>query len=336
MAAAGIPATAVRNGVAARSLIVVAKGLYAVGAPWLARSPWARHRLTTEAAVRVTPDAIVSHASGAALLDLPHPAYAPKRVAMTVLDDGRTSRSDAWRRIHRGQTPAEQIVIRHGVPGFVVERVVIDSGREVPPRDALAIADGALRAGLTTRSELLEMRRHQRRWPGVRATNDVLLLADGRRENWLESASAWAISRWGLPVGVPQVNVFTPDGEFVGRPDLLWATEGLVGEADGVEKYLLKGTDEDSVRAALAAEKAREWRMTDLGLRFVRWTMHEAISGEAIDTRFRRLADPGRGARVSAVFRCSCCDRPLAECEVEAELEAWRRLLAREFDRKVW
>lgn len=314
----------------------LATQVYAVRTPWLARSRWARHQDMAAAASRLTPDAIVSHASGAVRLGLPHPAYPPQKIAMTLLDDGRTSRSDTWRRFHRGRTPAQHIVIRSGVPEFVVPRVVIDSGREVPPRDCLAIGDGALRLDLTSRDELLDMRRHQRRWPGVASTNEPLMLVDGRRENWLESASVLAMARWAMPIPVPQVNVFTPDGEFVGRPDCLWPGLGVVGEADGTQKYLLAGATEEAVLSALRDEKVRQSGMTSLGLAFVRWNMHEAIDGDAIETRFTRAADPIRARRVTAIFRCSCCGFPLEDCAVEAELVRWRRLLTKEFERTVW
>ncbi|MDT0215139.1 type IV toxin-antitoxin system AbiEi family antitoxin domain-containing protein [Rothia sp. ARF10] len=332
----GVSEWTLRRAAASGFLITLAKGLYAVREPWLAQSQWARHRHKAVAAARLTPDAIVSHASGAALLGLPHPAYAPEKVAMTVLDDVRTSRQDTWRRFHRGRTPPEHVVIRHGVPGFVASRVVIDSGREVHGRDALAIADGAIRAGLVCRDELLDMRSHQRHWPGVAATNDVLLLADGRRENWLESASAWSMRRWGLPVGAPQVNVFTTDGEFVGRPDVLWQAQGLVGEADGIDKYLLNGATDREVRAQLQREAVRETGFTDLGLQVIRWTPRESILGEAIHTRFTRNADSTRSAKVRAVFRCSCCNHPLEECLVEAELLEWRGRVARMLERRIW
>jgi len=325
-----------RTSLASRSLITLGKGLYAVRERWLADSQWSRHRQMAVAAARLTPDAIVSHASGAALLGLPHPAHAPEKIAMTLLDDVRTSRRDSWRRFHRGRTPADHVVIRHGVPGLVAARVVLDSGREVHGRDALAIADGALRAGLVCRDELLDMRSHQRHWPGVAATNDVLLLVDGRRENWLESASAWSMSQWDLPLGVPQVNVFTPDGAFVGRPDVLWPDHGLVGEADGVAKYLVDGATDDAVRTQLRRETAREAGMADLGLGVIRWTPSESILGDAIHTRFTLLADPSRRSRVRAVFRCSCCNHPLDACLVEAELRAWRRRVVRLLERRVW
>lgn len=288
-----------------------------------------------DAAARLFPDAIASHTSQAVLLGLPHPSHPPERVSLTVLDDVRTSRRNSWCRFHRGTTPPEHIVIRHGVPGFVAPRVVIDCCREVHARDALAIADGALRAGDTGLEGLFDMRRHQRRWPHVARANEVLLLADGRRENWLESASAWSMAGWGLPTATPQVNVYTPDGELVGRPDCLWPELGIAGEADGVEKYLIGGSDEESVRQVLEREGARQGAMEGLGLGFIRWAPRDAIGGDAIHSRFQVQARQ-YNRKVTAIFRCSCCNHPLAECLVEAELAAWRRKLTKEFERKIW
>lgn len=335
-AAAAIPRSTVKHARTMAFLVSPARGLYAVREPWEAASHWDRHRLMICTAGRLYPDAVVSHTSQAELLDLPRPSHPPAHVSMTVLDDVRTSRSSTWCRFHRGATPPEHIVIRHGVPGFVAPRVVIDCCREVHARDALAIADGALRGGQTCLEELFDMRRHQRRWPHVARSNDVLLLADGRRENWLESASAWSMAGWGLPTGIPQVNVFTPDGEFVGRPDMLWPELGLVGEADGIQKYLLQGTDEMHVRQALEREEVREDGMMDLGLRCVRWGPRDAIDGTLIHTRFQSQALGAGSPKVTAVFRCSCCNYPLSECLVDAKLAAWRRQLAKEFERKIW
>ncbi|MEO6587142.1 MAG: hypothetical protein ABIN90_12670 [Knoellia sp.] len=334
--AAGIPLTTVAHARRVSFLAAPARGLYAVRDSWEARSPWERHTLLIHAGVRLFPDAIVSHTSQAVLLGLPHPSHPTESVRMTVLDDVRTSRTTTWCRFHRGTTPAQHIVIRHGIPGFIAPRVVLDCCREVHARDALAIVDGSLRVGLTSFEELFDMRRHQRRWPHVASSNEVLLLADGRRENWLESASAWSMASWGLPSGIPQVNVFTPDGEFWGRPDALWPQFGIVGEADGVGKYLMGGSDEESVVKALGRESVRQGRMEDLGLRFVRWGSRDAIDGSAIHARFHDEARSGHDSKITAVYRCSCCNHPLDECLVEAQLAAWRRKLGKEFEVKVW
>lgn len=333
--AAGISGTSLLRAVRAGLVVRLDKGLYAVRSTWSALEPWRRHLALSQAAARLTRDAILSHASLAAVLGLPYPAYPPKLVTMTLLDDGRTSRSDGWRQFHRGATPAEHIEIRGGRPRLTLPRTVIDCGRQLHGRDALAIADGALRSGGVDLDVLLEMRQQQRRWPGVARLNDVLLRADGRRENWLESASAWSISRWGLPDPTPQVDVFSGDGEFLARVDNLWPELGVVGEADGLGKYLLDGTGEDAVTARLEAESVRQKGLEREGLTLARWTTAEAISGDEIRTSVAPFLW-GPVPRVTAVFRCSCCHGPLEDCTVDAYLREWRAKVRETFARKVW
>lgn len=333
--ACGITDTALSRAVRDGLLVRPARGLYAVRSAWSALEPWCRHHLLSRAAARLTPDAILSHASQAAVLGLPHPAYPPELVTMTLLDDGRTSRSDDWRRFHRGSTPPEHIEIRSGRPRLIASRTVVDCARELHGRDSLAIADGALRSGMANLEALLAMRTHQRRWPHITRMDEILLLADGRRENWLESASALSISRWGLPDPVPQVEVYSHTGRFLGRVDNLWPELGVVGEADGLGKYLLDGTTANGVRSTLRAEQTRQSGLEGEGLTVVRWTTAESISGEAIHSR---LAPHLYGPlpRVSARYRCGCCHGPLQECQVEANLRAWRAVTRKKLERTIW
>lgn len=298
----------------------IAPSLYAVSAPWRELAPWVRHERLVRAAVRLTPDAVVSHLSAAVLLGLPHPAYEPAKVTMTLLDDTRTSRRDEWRQFHRGETPPEHVFVRAGRAHLTAARTVIDCARELHPRDALAVMDGALRGGHTVLSQLEDMRRHQRRWPGVTGADVVLRLANPLRENWLESVSAWAFHRQGLPVGVPQAVVLDRQGRFVARVDTLWPGLGIVGEADGEGKYELAapaGRDAGvitTMRRSVHAQRGREDRLRDLGLEICRWGPREAVAMDPLAERFRAAAARADPGRVSARFRCSCCRRELTDC----------------------
>lgn len=318
--AEGITARQIERGLESGRLTRLAQGLYAVRSPWHELAPWVRYRQLAEAAVRLTPDAIVSHLGHAVLLGLPNPAYEPKRVSMTVLDDTRTSRRDSWRQFHRGATPPDHIVLARGRPQLIPPRTVIDCARELHPRDALAAMDAALRLGLCTRTELLAMRRHQAGWPGILGADRILPVTDPLRENWLESVSAWALHSNGLDVGVPQVTVIDPSGRAIGRVDALWPELGVVGEADGLGKYELDpvGNPDTSVVSAVKrsvhAQRVREDRLSDVGLEVFRWDTPEALAMTPVVDRFlaaRERADP---AKVRARFRCCCCRRPLTDC----------------------
>lgn len=317
---AGVTVRRIERGLESGRLTRLAKGLYAVSSVWPTLAPWVRHESLARAAVRLTPDAIVSHLSAAVLLGLPHPAYEPSKVTMTLLDDTRTSRADTWREFHRGGTPPEHVVIIGGRPRLVAARTAIDCTRVLHPRDALAVLDGALRGGLCSPRDLEAMRRHQAHWPGITGADLVLPVTDPLRENWFESISAWALHAHGLPTGLPQVSVLDEAGRFVGRVDAAWPELGIVGEADGRGKYEL-GVDGEpdpdlsgAIRRNLHAERVRENRFRELGLDVIRWETSDALRMTPLVDRF--IAARGRAApgRVVASYRCGCCRRDLTDC----------------------
>lgn len=297
----------------------IVPGLFADARAWTEMPPWDRHRAIARTASRTTPDAIISHASAAALLGLPMPPHPPQRATLTLLDDARTSREDSWRHFHRGATPPEQIWIRSGTPYLVPARTVVDCLRDLRPGDALAVVDAALRRGIVTPSGLRAMREHQRRWPGIAVADEVLALADDRRESWLESVSAWSFHRQGLPPGVPQVVVLDERGRFVARTDVGWPEEGVVGEADGRGKYLADARPEEPLDELAArrvvAKGVREDRLRDLGLGVVRWETTDALStDDRLEVRWRAAAERARPDLFRGRLVCSCCHRDLTDC----------------------
>jgi hypothetical protein len=316
--ASGVSGRVLDRSLARGDLTRIAPGLYAVASHWEGRPPWDRHVALARAAVRTTPDAIVSHSSAAALLRLPMPPRPPQRATLTLLDDRRTSQDDGWRRFHRGRTPPEQVVLSGGHPYLVPSRTVLDCVRDMHPRDALAVVDAALRRGVATGPDLLKMRRHQRRWPGIAVADQVLRLGDGRRESWFESASAWVMSSWGIPAGIPQVVVRDSHGRVVARVDVLWPELGLVGEADGRGKYLLEPSSnrpaEEAAARAVIDQVRREDRLRDLGLGVLRWDPTDLTQPLALVERFHAASGRARPDAVTARFECSCCRRPLTYC----------------------
>jgi hypothetical protein len=238
---------------------------------------------------------------------------------MTLRDDDRTSRAKAWVQFHRGETPPAHIQVSD-VRLTTPARTVIDCFREERFPDGLAIADGAVRQGLVTVTELVEMRHHERRWPGVAKAARGIPVIDGRRESWLESYSAGVFVQRKIPPGVPQVIVLDWAGEFVARVDAAWPERGMVGEADGRGKYLGEFADgfgrepEDVARRVIAAAQ-RETRLRDLGLQVVRWDTAEIVSRpDRVVRRWQHAewaADPGR---VRAQFVCVCHRTALTDC----------------------
>ncbi|HEY4421897.1 MAG TPA: hypothetical protein VGN22_20405 [Pseudonocardia sp.] len=112
------------------------------------------------------------------------------------------------------------------------DRTLVDCLRLLPPTDALAVVDSALREGYSPRT--LHALVRDLRGPGSAGARRIAHLADARAANPFESAlRAIALSVPGLAV-VPQVDIFKA-GEFLGRPDLIDERLRMVIEAESFE-----------------------------------------------------------------------------------------------------
>ena len=200
---ASITHQALTGAVARGEVLRLARGVYVAFAPWSQLSPRGQHTALARAAARAFPEATLSHRSAGLLLGLPHPRGRLGPPRMTLRDDDRTSRANAWVQFHRGVTPPDHIQVSD-VRLTTPARTVVDCFREERFPDGLAMADGAVRQGLVTVTELVEMRHHERRWPGVAKAARGIPIVDGRRESWLESYSAGVFAQREIPIGVPR------------------------------------------------------------------------------------------------------------------------------------
>lgn len=169
-------------------------------------------------------------------------------------------------------------------------RTVADLLRHLDHPDGVAIADAALRAGMTSYEAVARVLDRQAQWPYGRHGLVGLRLVDPRRESWLESFSFVHLHELGLPMPEPQVTILDPRGRPLGRVDGWLERSALALEADGRDKYLLNaagarldpGAAADEVlrrvRSRLTAEKEREDRMRELGVGFVRWGTHDVVT----------------------------------------------------------
>ncbi len=243
---------------------------------------------------------------------------------MTVDGHIRSRSPGSWVTLYRGELPAAHVELVDGVRRTVPSRVVTDCARHLSTGDGLAVADAAVRAGLTTVDAVRAMREFQRRWPGVTRAERALDLLDPRREGWLESWSAAAFERMELPRWIPQVVVHDPHDRFLGRVDGYWLGLGVVAEADGRGKYLgevdpAHDRGPDTVAQRVLAAGEREVGLRSCGLGVVRWTTDEITSHQLrVAARWRdevQRTDP-RGIR--ATLTCSCCHAPVTSCDIGA------------------
>jgi hypothetical protein len=268
--AAGYTDDEIRRMLRDGGLARVRRGAYVAGA--VPEDIVARHVLLVRAALaQLSPDAVVSHVSAAAVFGLPVWGLPLDRVHITR-DRPRTG-ARRGSRVHTHSTPlgADEVVLRDGVPVTSPARTVLDVARAVPFEQAVVVADAALNQRLVDRAALQRALDMPRRWPGLPAARRVLAFADARAVGPGESRSRVAILRTGLPAPVLQWEVRRRDGRFVGEVDFGWPRMRTVGEFDGRIKYGLLVPPGQEPADVLYKEKLREDALRAEGLAVVRW-----------------------------------------------------------------
>ncbi len=172
---------AIRDGVVVR----IAGGLFAAAERWSAADRRERHLLQCAAAARQRPWATISHHSAACRHGLPLPRHLPPWVAMSTGRALTTANPGGLVRLEPGALPAGHVSQLHGIRLTTPARTVIDCLRCLGLADGVAMADAALRAGMTTGDELVGMRRDQRRWPNITQADLGLTLLDPARRTGL-------------------------------------------------------------------------------------------------------------------------------------------------------
>jgi hypothetical protein len=191
--------------------------------------------------------------------------------------------------VHIAALPADHVVSYHGVLLTSVPRTVIDLARALPFAEGVAVADSALHAGLTSKSELAAVIGDCPRWPGLRRAREVTEFSDARSESVLESLSRAVFGQAGLPP--PDLQVWVGDDEdVIGRADFLWRRYNTIGEADGAFKY--------QTPARARAQLERDARLRAAGYEVVHFTWPQITRAPAqviedIQVAFRRGSRPG-------------------------------------------
>ena len=287
----------------------VGPGVYVVSSPWSELSPQERHQWVSRAVASRETDAVLSHVSAALAWQLPNPRGEVPAVWLTVTGSPRVNRAKSWVHLHRAAIPHRHRRELAGVRVTSPARTVVDCLRSLRPGDALAIADAAVRRGLTGLLEIEDVMDVQYRWPHLGRAHALLPLLDPRRENWLESYSAARLHACGIPLATPQVEVRDLDGRFVARVDALWEETGVVGEADGAGKYLgdfdpQGDRSSSAVARRVMAAGVRESRLRDLGLAVVRWDPDEIVRHPLeVARRIRQTESRQDRRRVRALIR---------------------------------
>ena len=279
--------------------------LYAVLRGWTTSPPWSRHLRWPGPPCARRPTRIISHASAAALLELPMPPGPPQRATMTVLDDRAHVRG---RRV--AALPPRSDPARRTSSSTVVTPYLVPAARSstacatLRPGDALAVADAALRCraghGPRPSSRCVDTRR---RWPGIAAADRLMPLATDGGSPGSSPSSAWLMADWGLPPGSPGGRHGRPRPlRRPGRRAVARARRGRRGRRSRASTSASDpgptASQRDEVAArAVIAQAQREMRLRDLGLEVVRWDPVDlactAGAGQRGSTRAVGRARPG-------------------------------------------
>lgn len=214
-------------------------------------------------------DAVASHHTAGRVHDLALPAE-PWCEDVTVPRQSRRKDRPDLRFHTRGLTVGD-VGLRDGLPVTSLPRTVADLAADLDRLSAVWTLDDALRRRLCGRADVIAA---IGRWGGgegcVRA-KQRLAEADGCAESLLETAGRLALSDAGLPLPVPQFEVFSRAGRLVARLDGGYPELKVGLEFDGQTAHELPGAvlrDRDRQNALLACG----WTV----LRFTWWdVMHD-------------------------------------------------------------
>lgn len=121
---------------------------------------------------------------------------------------------------------------------------------------------------------------------GVGIGRRALELADPLSENPGESWGRAQMIEAGLPTPVLQPEIHDAEGVFVARSDYGWRDRAgrvrVVGEFDGLGKYLKYLHPGESADDAIRREKQREGQLQDLGIIVVRWLWQDLRRNAAV------------------------------------------------------
>jgi len=270
---------ALRRRARAGDLVRVAPGAYVPASTWTEADPRQRHVLRVRGVVgRLSSDVVVSHESALALNGFPLLGRWPERVHVVDRRRASTLTSSTLVR-HAADLGAADLTSRWGMPTVAPLRAALDVARTRDLRGGLVVIDHGLRSQAFDRTAAgahLEARGSYR---GTRVTTLALALADPLSESAGESLSRAGMFEAGLARPVLQ-KWFHDDDGLIGRVDFWWPCCGVVGEFDGLVKYL--GRTERRGRApeqVVVDEKLREDRIRAVpGVRgFARWIWDDAL-----------------------------------------------------------
>jgi len=290
--------------VSAGAVVRIAPGVFLPSEVWKRLGPDDRFRARIDAAaLRFAGEGPFSHLSAAVIWGLPSLAPWPDRVEVLAdRDSGGRSRRGIVR--HAVGLPDQcEVIDGHRVTSLV--RTVVDAASILSFAGGVAMADFVMRearrgesgvAAARAAHDALRDAAAERATPrGSARAARAITFADGRSGSPGESLSRCSMLASGLPAPVLQAR-FEDAAGLIGFVDFWWPEWQIIGEFDGVAKYL-----RDELRSGRSAaevvvdEKVREDRLrAATGARVVRWGWDAARSPQALAAALLRAGLPQR------------------------------------------
>lgn len=256
----------------------VARGAYSPVESWHESTPRARYLALIRAiAMTRATRPVLSHWSAAAVHDLPMDGDWPTLVHITQAPGaGARSRHAVIR--HSTSLSGDEVEEIDGLLVTTLARTVVDIAATAETRRAIVMADAVLFHDADhgvhprlRRDELLAAADSRGRFSGFRRARSVIDFAETQAATPIESVSRFTMHQLGCPRPQLQVAHYDRAG-FIGNTDFAWPEFGVVGEADGRQKYLderFRGGR--SAEQVVYDEKLREDRLRALPRKVARW-----------------------------------------------------------------
>jgi hypothetical protein len=299
---AGLDDAALRRAKARGDLVRVAPGRYVRSEHWEGFDENARHAMRAIAVVsRMASPAVLSHASAGAAWGFPRLGPLP---AVIHLTDPRLERTTHGRSTvkHVGSLAAHDIARRYDVLLTDPARTAVDLARTSGLRQAVVALDHGLREHLFTRETLESRHREAAGRRGACRAGRAIRLADARAESAGESLSRVVIHEARLHPPMLQQSFHGEKGRPA-RVDFWWPEVGIIGEFDGLTKYLhAERWSGSSAAEVVTREKLREdWLRSIPEVRgFVRWTWDDAVRPGTLASKLRAAGVPLQDATFRA------------------------------------
>ncbi|MGH7919447.1 MAG: endonuclease domain-containing protein [Candidatus Dormibacteraceae bacterium] len=163
--------------------------------------------------------------------------------------------------VRRVMLTPEEVTMPRGLPVTTPCRTCFDLAGRLSRVEAVVVVDMALHAGLVTSESWSSCVAAHTGRKGVAGARRTLPHVEPKAESPMESRLRMLLVGAGLPCPEAQVPLYDSGGDFVGRPDLYYASARLGLEYDG-----------ENHRDRLIADDRRQNRLQQIGVVLLRFT----------------------------------------------------------------